>query len=150
MESKFIKFVCISDTHNLTNDLILPNGDILIHCGDFTVNGSLNDVVHFNNFLKNQKQFKYKIVIAGNHDISFDLENYKEIFEIKKKKYETYFYPEFIKSQLTDCIYLENSSVKLFGYKIFGSPFSQENKQWAFQKKYYQMNEIWNKVHYYF
>lgn len=31
--------------------------------------------------------------------------------------------PKYSKSLLKDCIYLEDSSVEVFGYKIYGSPW---------------------------
>jgi len=34
---KTIRFVCISDTH--CNSINLPDGDVLIHSGDFTSTG---------------------------------------------------------------------------------------------------------------
>jgi len=49
----------------------LPKGDVLVHCGDFTKTGFLHEIEHFNTFLK-QQDYKHKIVIAGNHDISLD------------------------------------------------------------------------------
>lgn len=36
------RFVCISDTHNYT--FKLPKGDVLIHAGDLTNQGSLSEV----------------------------------------------------------------------------------------------------------
>jgi 3',5'-cyclic AMP phosphodiesterase CpdA len=79
MEKKTIKFVCISDTHGLTDELEVPEGDVLIHAGDFSNTGEPNIVEDFNEFLKKLKH-PYKIVIAGNHDLTFDVENYKNKF----------------------------------------------------------------------
>ena len=44
--------------------------------GDFTRVGDIKDVINFNEFLGNL-DFKYKIVIAGNHDLSFDTDNFE-------------------------------------------------------------------------
>jgi Icc-related predicted phosphoesterase len=39
-KTKKIRIICISDTHEKLQELIntteIPNGDILIHCGDFS------------------------------------------------------------------------------------------------------------------
>jgi hypothetical protein len=44
----------------------IPNGDILIHAGDFTRRGRTEEVVKFNRFLESlDKKFKFKVVIAG-------------------------------------------------------------------------------------
>lgn len=37
------RFVCISDTHNQT--IKLPKGDVLIHAGDLTNQGSFSEVL---------------------------------------------------------------------------------------------------------
>lgn len=38
------RFVCVSDTHNQT--LKLPKGDVLIHAGDLTNQGSFSEACH--------------------------------------------------------------------------------------------------------
>jgi predicted phosphodiesterase len=89
IKKKFIKkilqvrFVCISDTHSKLGRMLheIPAGDVLIHAGDFTSVGSLDDVEKFDQDLKKlSEKFKYIVVIAGNHELSFDqfgLENNK-------------------------------------------------------------------------
>lgn len=71
-KEKVIKIVCISDTHNKHNEINLPEGDILLHAGDFTYQGSKEEIKEFNNWLGKQK-FKHKVVIAGNHEFGLDL-----------------------------------------------------------------------------
>ena len=56
----------------------LPKGDVLVHSGDFSNVGLPDEITHFNDFLK-QQDFKHKVIIAGNHDIAFDIENYQEL-----------------------------------------------------------------------
>jgi adhesin HecA-like repeat protein len=46
-----MKLVAISDTHDLHGSLIIPEGDVLIHAGDLTNRGTLEEVKVFNNFL---------------------------------------------------------------------------------------------------
>ncbi len=75
-----IRFVCISDTHSKLGKIKanLPPGDVLIHAGDFTSVGSLDDVKKFDKELK-ELDYKYKVVIAGNHELSFDKENVRDL-----------------------------------------------------------------------
>ncbi|KAI1147676.1 Metallo-dependent phosphatase-like protein [Nemania diffusa] len=63
------RFVCISDTHNCT--VKLPKGDVLIHCGDLTNQGSLTELSKQVHWLE-QANFECKIVVAGNHDLTLD------------------------------------------------------------------------------
>mmetsp|Transcript_33769 Transcript_33769/g.24805 ORF Transcript_33769/g.24805 Transcript_33769/m.24805 type:complete len:296 (+) Transcript_33769:109-996(+) len=66
----FWRIVCISDTHNLYKSIKdLPEGDILIHAGDFSNTGLWPEVEKFRQFIE-QQPHKYKIFIAGNHDIT--------------------------------------------------------------------------------
>ena len=81
-EEKKLTFVCISDTHTYHDKLTIPEGDVLIHSGDFSYDGSSNATYDFIKFLQNQPH-KYKVVIAGNHDLTMDTEYMK----LQKKKY---------------------------------------------------------------
>lgn len=69
-----VRFVCISDTHNRHRDLaVLPPGDVLLHAGDFTRNGTLAEVAEFNVWLGElAPRYKRILVIGGNHDLVVD------------------------------------------------------------------------------
>ena len=56
------RIVCISDTHNQTPKL--PKGDVLIHAGDLTNQGSFTELKKTINWLE-KTNFEAKIVIAG-------------------------------------------------------------------------------------
>ena len=75
-EPEKIRFVFISDTHNKLKPEQIPPGDILIHCGDFTKTSTKEEYEEFKEFLIKLKDFKYKIVISGNHDLIFDQESF--------------------------------------------------------------------------
>jgi len=63
-----MKLVCISDTHGRHRKIDnLPEGDVLIHAGDFTSHGTENNVRDFVDWIDNL-DYRIKIVIAGNHD----------------------------------------------------------------------------------
>jgi Icc-related predicted phosphoesterase len=108
-----MRIVCISDTHNKHDKLKLPKGDILVHAGDFTMKGSIAEIGAFNYWLKEQ-DFKYKIVIAGNHDFLFESNSL------------------LAQTLLTNCIYLENTGTYIEGVKFWGSPVTPRFHDWAF------------------
>ena len=114
-----MKLTIISDTHNIHNQLQLDSGDVLIHCGDFTRKGELNDVRSFASFIE-QQNFSHKIIIAGNHDFCFDDERKKEAELI-----------------LRSCgiNYLNDSSIIIDGIKFWGSPIQPWFHDWAFNRK---------------
>lgn len=48
-----VRFVCISDTHSVIERMhhAIPDGDVLLHAGDFTRKGRVEEVDAFNAFL---------------------------------------------------------------------------------------------------
>jgi len=58
----------------------MPEGDILFHAGDFTTLGMESEIEHFNEFLGGLN-FKHKLVIAGNHELTLDEENQVALME---------------------------------------------------------------------
>lgn len=58
------RFVCVSDTHNCGGAFKLPQGDVLIHAGDLTNQGSFAELQKAVKWLE-ELDFETKIVIAG-------------------------------------------------------------------------------------
>jgi hypothetical protein len=76
-----VRVVCISDTH--TNKPDIPNADLLIHAGDCSNSGTVEEIQAQIDWLDSLPQ-KEKIMIAGNHDSYFDPRSRK--LEDKGKK----------------------------------------------------------------
>jgi 3',5'-cyclic AMP phosphodiesterase CpdA len=74
----YIRFVFISDTHSMHRQLQLPKGDVLIHTGDFSMIGRQDEIEDFSDWL-GTLDFKHKIVVSGNHEVTFDLEREQDI-----------------------------------------------------------------------
>lgn len=110
-----MRIVCISDTHNQHNTLLIPDGDILIHSGDFCTFGRVHEITSFNTWLGTLNH-KYKVIIAGNHDLLFESD------------------PYLAQSLITNAIYLEDSGTVINGLNIWGSPVSPKFHNWAFNK----------------
>ena len=75
-----MRIVQISDTHGKHHLLKnLPEGDVLIHCGDFSDNGTEEEVLYFLNwFIENPHP--HKIFITGNHDLClWDADNIEDL-----------------------------------------------------------------------
>ncbi|PFH59058.1 hypothetical protein XA68_12876 [Ophiocordyceps unilateralis] len=66
-----VRIVCISDTHDRT--IHVPPGDVLVHAGDLSTNGTASDIQAQLDWLKTLPH-RVKIVVAGNHDRFFDPE----------------------------------------------------------------------------
>lgn len=62
-----LRVVMISDTHGCHRRLRVPEGDVLIHGGDWTRMGLEEDAADFNAWL-GELPHKHKIVVNGNHE----------------------------------------------------------------------------------
>lgn len=61
------RFVLVSDTHNHRPSL--PEGDILLHAGDFTMNGSMKETINAMEWVGVQaSKFEHVVITGGNHD----------------------------------------------------------------------------------
>lgn len=126
------RFVCFSDTHGLHGDIPqehMPAADILLHAGDFTNTGELEQIQSFSAWLQAYPA-AHKIVIAGNHDITFDAEYYVQ--RGGARFHNPPFDHEKARRLLTGCEYLEDSSTNVCGYSVYGSPWQPEFCDWAF------------------
>lgn len=62
------RFVCISDTHNATpldGAFKLPKGDVLIHAGDLTKQGTYHELQKTLDWI-DSADYEVKLVVAGN------------------------------------------------------------------------------------
>lgn len=67
-----LRIVCISDTHQLESELVVPPGDVLIHAGDFTFFGKgARAIANFNSWL-GELPHRYKILTGGNHEYAIE------------------------------------------------------------------------------
>jgi Icc-related predicted phosphoesterase len=128
-----MKIFAISDTHGRHEQVQIPEGtDMLIHAGDFSniksPSFNHNEVINFLMWLQ-QQPVKYKVIIAGNHDTSI------ESRLITKKDFKD-----------KGIIYLEHESIEIEGIKIFGSPYTPEFHNWAFNRTRNKLGQIWESI----
>lgn len=124
-----MKLVCIGDTHNKHRELLLPEGDVLIHTGDCTDAGTWRETRDFLSWYSEQPH-PNKILIAGNHDYYFEGKSEKEIAD---------FLPENIQ-------YLYRSGTELEGIKFWGSPHTPGSGRWAFQYPRGSSQHHWEEI----
>jgi len=120
-----MKITFISDTHGKHESVtpLLKGGDILIHCGDVMNNGDIEEELNsFCKWFDSIDNYKYKIFIAGNHDILFEMDS--------KRAKETV-------DNYKSIIYLQDESIIIQtdnknSIKIYGSPWQPTFYNWAF------------------
>ncbi|KAG4073694.1 hypothetical protein HA402_000918 [Bradysia odoriphaga] len=142
-----VRIVCMSDTHSLTHRIQFDicDGDIFIHAGDFTNTGKREEVIEFNLWLGSLPH-KHKLVIAGNHELSFDPSHNKPLV-LSKDDCPTSDNDRDFREYLTNCTYLEDQLVELYGLKIYGTPWQPEFGNWAFNVPRGQdILDKWNKI----
>jgi len=108
-----MKIVIVSDTHGMHDEIDIPSGDVFIHAGDFTQNGTLKQVERFGLFLESLSH-PHKIIIAGNHEYCFEQN------------------PGQSQQLLSNCTYLQDSSIVIDDIKFYGSPWQPWFLDWAF------------------
>jgi Icc-related predicted phosphoesterase len=162
------RIVCISDTHNQTPKL--PRGDVLIHAGDLTNQGSHSELEKTVEWFERQEfeakifvtgtdiHFESRVLMAdryepGNHDITLDEPFFRE--HENSWKWPDPQDPESCRKLLTESksiTYLENTSatIRLTGpgtsFRVFGSPCTPKQANWAFQYTTDKAEEIWSKI----
>jgi Icc-related predicted phosphoesterase len=64
-----MKLVAISDTHNQAEQVVIPDGDVLVHAGDLTMKGSRGEMERAARWLASLRaRFQAVVAIPGNHD----------------------------------------------------------------------------------
>lgn len=127
-----MKIVAISDSHERHQFVKLPAGDVLVHSGDFTFRGEFSAVAQFANWMS-QQPFKHKIVIAGNHELTFaDPIMSPMVINLLKS---------------AGCTYLQDSSVEINGVLFYGSPWQPRFYDWAFNlERGPQISQKWDAI----
>lgn len=108
-----MRIVCLSDTHDFHDRLVVPDGDVLLHAGDATMGGKPAQVEAFARWFA-ARPHRHKIVVAGNHDWMFERT------------------PAQARSLLRDVVYLQDDEITVDGLRIWGSPWQPWFHDWAF------------------
>ncbi|KAH7402291.1 Metallo-dependent phosphatase-like protein [Phaeosphaeria sp. MPI-PUGE-AT-0046c] len=131
------RIVLISDTHNQTPKL--PPGDILIHAGDLTNQGSYSELERTVEWLE-KSDFEAKVVVAGNHDTTLSPPFFHS--SANKWKWPSPQDPAACRQLLLSSpsiTYLEHEAATIYlprrktTLRVFGSPYTPGQRGWAFQ-----------------
>lgn len=117
--------------------MTIPEGDILIHCGDFTYTGSQPELVAFGNHLKKLKH-RYKVLVPGNHDMTLD-----PLHERYHEKAESWM-------RLKDSeLLVRNQVISINGLNIFCTPMIPKVGDWAFGYSDIQKEQVYENARQY-
>jgi len=113
-----MRVVAISDTHGYHDGLVIPPCDLLIHAGDASWMGRVDELVPFIRWLGEQRA-ETKVFVPGNHDWGFDNIDRDLLLEECKESGVT-------------CLIHEDVMVR--GVRIFGTPYQPNFGVWAFNR----------------
>jgi Icc-related predicted phosphoesterase len=145
-----LKICHISDPHGKHKKLVIPECDVLICSGDISMLGQKHEVESFLAWFKRQVMATYKILVVGNHDLTFD---------IHRGGNNGIHKPEWLIDMLWDFafegdiksirnFYLENSSCEIEGVKFWGSPTSAwfHGDYWAFNVREPEAEDLYSTI----
>ena len=127
-----MRLVVISDTHMLHERVVIPPGDVLIHCGDITNRGKLAELETFSQWW-NALPHPNKLIVPGNHDYCFD-HHYGWETSIKAKV------------MLSGSKVLIDQPEIIGEWLFYGSPWVLPMSDWAFMKDERVLKQIYNKI----
>ena len=124
-----MRIVCLSDTHHMFLSVKVPPGDLLLHAGDHSRTGTVEEVRASADWLRAQPH-RHKVVLGGNHDFCLEVPGTSG--------------PE----MFAGLTYLEDQQVEVEGLSIYGSPWTPEfGRRWAYQKpRGDSLVEVWNGI----
>ena len=138
---KHQRIIHITDTHmeheTFLKDGLVPEGDILVHSGDFS-----KQLISRHQDLKtymepvekffSQLPHRYKIFLSGNHDYSLENHSCEEVQDL-----------------LSSAIYLQDKSVTLEGIKFYGTGWTrlrESSQARAFAVSEEDLIKYWDKI----
>ncbi|WP_419191276.1 metallophosphatase domain-containing protein [Saltatorellus ferox] len=122
--------VCLSDTHGMHDEIVVPEGDLLIHAGDLTGRGTSREVTRVAEWLADLNH-RHKLVIAGNHDFLFESDSERGRALIES----------------AGATYLQDEGVEIDGVHFWGSPWQPWFHDWAFNlARGEPLRRVWAKI----
>lgn len=126
-----MRLVFLSDTH-CQMDMIkykVPDGDVLIHCGDWTYSGTVKEFMKEIDIF-NMLPHEHKILCVGNH------ERFAERLGIR-----------FVQELCEPSIVLHNESAVINDVKFYGSASTKWFHNWAFNiRGYDNLTKEWKQI----
>lgn len=108
-----MRLVLMADTHLFHEDLVVPEGDVLIHAGDLCRRGTLDELAVFAAMWA-ALPHAHKVVVPGNHDWFFART------------------PDAARAMLPGSTVLIDEACTLDGLRVYGAPWQPEFGGWAF------------------
>lgn len=122
-----LKVVCISDTHMSHEELKMPEGDILVHSGDFSGMTNYEELIELNRWF-GTLDYREIYLVPGNHDGQF-AEN-----------------ADAARALIPEAKVLIDQGAEFDGYKIWGSPWTAKFYDWWFMQHPDKLIDYWKLI----
>ena len=123
-----MRVVLLSDTHGLHREISIPDGDVLVHAGDFCSEGEAAEARLFGEFLRGLPN-RHQVAIAGNHDRCLEAD------------------PSLGPEIFAGCHYLPDSGVEIGGVTFWGPPWQPWFFDMAFNlERGAELREKWDLI----
>lgn len=120
-----MRLALLSDTHEQHDKFIIPECDVFIHAGDFTMNGRIDKIQEFNKWLS-KVPAQHKLVIPGNHEVGWDAAG---VFALQE--------------QISNAYVLVDSGITLNTIRFHGIPWTPTfGYGWAFNANPEKMKSV--------
>jgi len=137
-----MKIVAMADPHyaGVFDKIKVPDGDVLVVCGDLTYKGGLEELQSVASALS-EFPHKHKLVIAGNHDFCLEGRKFRDPIVNVNRKFKA-------EDILVDAglTYLKDSGATIDGIKFWGAPWTPEYHSWAFNVDRDKIHAKWANI----
>lgn len=125
-----MRIVVMSDTHSMHDRIDkIPEGDVLVHCGDFLGANRIENLDRFARWFRLAgKNFRASIIVPGNHDLMFEPYDapYRSPRYSGKRENQEYW------ARYSWIHFLSDTGVEIDGVKFWGSPWTPAFNRWGF------------------
>jgi len=130
-----MRLVLLSDTHSMHDRVSVPDGDVVVHAGDWSGRGNALCLKRFCEWFA-MLPHKYRVFIAGNHDWSAAIPENRE-----RLQDPSWWGPK------ANAHFLHDSGCEIDGVTFYGSPWQPEFCDWAFNlPRGAALAEVWAKI----
>jgi Icc-related predicted phosphoesterase len=122
-----MRLVLLSDTHGRHKKLSIPDGDVLVHCGDFSHRGNPAETEAFGRWFAAQPH-PFKVLVPGNHDAAMEHPVARNLL------------------RSLGVVVVVDQAVVVGGLRFYGSPWTPRFGDWAWMRDDADLAQYFDKI----
>ncbi len=125
-----MRLICVADTHQFHDELVVPDGDVFICAGDVGRGGDIEELEAFFSWFR-RFPHKHKLFVPGNHDGCLE-----DAATLKR-----------FRADIEDVVILVDEACIIDDIKFYGSPWTPTFHDWAFMRaRGAELAETWRHI----